>query len=316
MPTLTDQQRNSLDPGNHNLRGGFNVPGTGNGPLFEASCACWALFGRFVPDAQATHPSSVYFGLFNEAEHDIGLYQHPRGKDDVVNEGMHNKMRIVAIPASINETGGGLPRYDAKYPGLTAAIRHNFNQAVADSLQQLETFKQGGADGFNPGLLAGRNPFKEVRTDAQINIKKALMEIAAREAGLTLSPGQAPTNYRLIMVTSAWYGWDHWAIGVLANGWESVVQTVPSVPICYGCNTIWDEHFTRHDLYLSELQQAHVDTLAAVNPQQPVQTSDESMSTVSTLLLAGGAAGLAAVTFWAYMRSKGSPNDSPNCVIM
>lgn len=264
MPGLTDEQRGSVNPADHTQRDGYAINATNQATntkqLYEASCGCWALFGKYVADSADAHPNNTYFGLFEDEDYDIGLYNHPRDKDGNEVVAQHNKMRTIAIPTQIT----GLERYDEEYEALTQIVRDNFEQAVADSHTQLEAFKE---DGFDPALLAGLNPMDQVVTDAQIACKKALMKIAAGIAGLEVAADNAASNYRLLMVTSAWYGWDHWAVGVTSNGWESIIQTVPDIPVKYGCSTIWDEHFHVDGIKLVGLQQDHVDVLATVAGQ-------------------------------------------------
>lgn len=265
MAVLSEAERTALIPEGALTRDGIDVPGTGadatdGRDLYGASCSVWALFGRFVADSADNHANQTYFNVFDLEDYDIGVYNHPRNGNGVLDDRLHGKTRTVGIPTGIAEGEAGLARYDARYAAQTRIIRDNVEQAIADSQTQLETFRDNG---FNPALIAGANPFMQVQTVAQLAIKKALMTIAAGQAGLTVSNGA--TNYRLQMCTNAWYGWDHWALVVAApSGALSITQTVPNTDVVYGCSTMWDEHYPPHFIYLNGISDDHAAVLRRV----------------------------------------------------
>ena len=83
--------------------------------------------------------------------------------------------------------------------------------------------------------------------DAQDECRVALMTITAQLNGLTVLADDGSEVYTLVMKSSSWYGWDHWAIGIQATDgvtttWQQKVSGSPADPqaLYYNCGEMWD----------------------------------------------------------------------------
>lgn len=104
---------------------------------------------------------------------------------------------------------------------------------------------------------------------AQTTFKEAMLRIAARKNGLTVSAHPwANCAYTLHMKTADWYGWHHMGIGIdLAYRGvmrRTIVQTVPHTAVWHGCSVMWDEGQPDTVIGIDSLKSAHVDVLNAV----------------------------------------------------
>src|SRR5262249_47418585 len=93
--------------------------------------------------------------------------------------------------------------------------------------------------------------------------------IATRKNGLTPLAG-APgggTIYTQHMKTDAteWYGWHHMGIGIklMYRGAlrQTIVQTIPQVPVSHGCSVMWDENLPDTVIGVQELLSQQVSVL-------------------------------------------------------
>lgn len=122
--------------------------------------------------------------------------------------------------------------------------------------------------------------FEQAEADnpvSQAACRAAMLSILAIKNGLV--PGVVSDQYRLHMVSSTWYTWDHFALSIRPSqpGRPRIfIQTVtgpafpgtpinPLVPLAHACNTIWDEHMEGAAVNLQGLHQAQVNFINMVN---------------------------------------------------
>ncbi len=99
---------------------------------------------------------------------------------------------------------------------------------------------------------------------AQDLCRVALMKLTAVVNGHTVLPDDGAATYTMVMKSSSWYGWDHWAIGVqnAAGDVTTYQQKVTETPLQYNCGVVWDEHQPLDtEIRLDGLLQAQVDML-------------------------------------------------------
>lgn len=99
---------------------------------------------------------------------------------------------------------------------------------------------------------------------AQQDCSLALLKMAAALNGQEVLPDDGPDDYTLVMKTSSWYGWDHWAIGVRGPGGGVITyqQKVTGTPLSYNCGVVWDEDLPLETVIrLDGLLQAQIDLL-------------------------------------------------------
>ena len=126
---------------------------------------------------------------------------------------------------------------------------------------QTVPFHQVLADNFQAALDGDE--------DAQDECRVALMTITAQLNGLTVLADDGSEVYTMVMKSSSWYGWDHWAIGIQATDgvtttWQQKVSGSPGDPqaLYYNCGEVWDADLALETvLRLDGLQQAQVDML-------------------------------------------------------
>ena len=107
---------------------------------------------------------------------------------------------------------------------------------------------------------------------AQDACRVALMTITAQLNGHTVLGDEGSGVYTMIMKSSSWYGWDHWALGVQAtDGVTTTFQQKVSGSLAnpkklkYNCGEVWDNHLALETvLKIDGLQQAQVDMLNKV----------------------------------------------------
>lgn len=105
--------------------------------------------------------------------------------------------------------------------------------------------------------------------DAQDACRVALMTITAQLNGHTVLGDEGSDVYTMIMKSSSWYGWDHWALGVQAtDGVTTTFQQKVSGSLAnpkklkYNCGEVWDNHLALETvLKIDGLQQMQVDML-------------------------------------------------------
>lgn len=147
-------------------------------------------------------------------------------------------MNILVEPPAV----AGVNNVDANYPGSGAdftLLRNNWVAAAGGNLAAQATFKE------------------------------AMLRIAARKNGLTVSVGPwANAPYSLHMRTAEWYSWHHMGIGIeLAYRGamrRTIVQTVPNTRVLHSCSVMWDEGQAETVIGLNSLKTAHVDVLDEV----------------------------------------------------
>lgn len=100
---------------------------------------------------------------------------------------------------------------------------------------------------------------------AQDACRLALMQLTAALNGHTVLPPDASPVYTMVMKSSSWYGWDHWAIGIQGVGCGAATtyqQKVADMALQYNCGVVWDEAMPLQTvIQLDGLLQAQVDML-------------------------------------------------------
>ncbi|MDP9607103.1 UNVERIFIED_ORG: hypothetical protein J2W38_006924 [Variovorax paradoxus] len=147
-------------------------------------------------------------------------------------------MNILVEPPIV----AGINNVDANYPGSGAdftLLRNNWVAAAGGNVAAQDTFKE------------------------------AMLRIAARKNGMTVSVLPiAACTYTLHMKTAQWYSWHHMGIGINLSYRgamrRTIVQTVPQTHVWHGCSVMWDEGQPDTVIGVSELKRAHVDVLDEV----------------------------------------------------
>lgn len=81
--------------------------------------------------------------------------------------------------------------------------------------------------------------------DAQGACRVALMKLTAVCNGHDVLSDDGSDVYTMVMNTSHWYSWDHWAIGIRSAAnpdTRTFQQKVTDTPLKYNCGVMWDEH--------------------------------------------------------------------------
>ncbi|MGM9514793.1 hypothetical protein ACS5PK_11115 [Roseateles sp. DB2] len=95
----------------------------------------------------------------------------------------------------------------------------------------------------------------------------ALLKLTACVNGHTVLDDDGSDVYTLVMKTSSWHGWDHWALGIRGPGGGDITyqQKVNGTPLSYNCGVVWDEHQPLETVIrLDGLLQPQVDMLNRV----------------------------------------------------